>query len=230
MNLSIMTSFGEAITALRDNPLALAALMGTLALIVFVINMRKIRLTPLLMAQIAMSVALAAVLNNIILYRMPQGGSVTLASVLPILIMSYAYGPEVGMLTGFLFGIVNLFMGPFIIHPFQTLLDYPVPFMLIGVAGYFRNRYAGAVMAHILRLIPHVLSGVIFFAEYAPEGMNSGPGLWWYSITYNAPFILGELAIILVILAAVPWTRLLKAVNRSYRAPAGSEEPVRKAR
>lgn len=218
MFLSILESFGEAFAALRDNPMAIAALIILLGGIVFLISLRKVKLTPQMMAKIAMAVALSAVLNNIILYKMPQGGSVTLASVLPIIILSYAYGPEVGMLTGFLFGIVNLFMGPYIVHPVQTLLDYPIPFMLIGVSGFFSNRFVGAVAAHILRLIPHVLSGVVFFAEYAPEGMQTGSALWIYSITYNAPFLLGEMAIILAVLAFVPWNRLLKAVNQGYKA------------
>ena len=160
---TILTSSKEAVQALLSEPLALAALIIVFALIVFVLVIRKIKLTPLLMAQIGISVAICAVLNAIPLFQMPQGGSVTLASTLPIIIMAFAYGPEVGMLTGFLFGVVNLFLGPFIIHPLQTLLDYPLPFMFVGMAGFFKNRYVGTVISQLLRLLMHVLSGVIFF-------------------------------------------------------------------
>lgn len=215
---TILTSSKEAVQALLSEPLALAALIIVFALIVFVLVIRKIRLTPLLMAQIGISVAICAVLNAIPLFQMPQGGSVTLASTLPIIIMAYAYGPEVGMLTGFLFGVVNLFLGPFIIHPLQTLLDYPLPFMFVGIAGFFKNRYVGTIMGQLLRLLMHVLSGVIFFASYAPEGQQEGLGLWLYSIGYNGSFVAVELLILLVILAVVPWNRFISAINRNVKA------------
>ena len=214
---TILTSSKEAVQALLSEPLALAALIIVFALIVFVLVIRKIKLTPLLMAQIGISVAICAVLNAIPLFQMPQGGSVTLASTLPIIIMAFAYGPEVGMLTGFLFGVVNLFLGPFIIHPLQTLLDYPLPFMFVGMAGFFKNRYVGTVISQLLRLLMHVLSGVIFFASYAPEGQQEGLGLWLYSIGYNGSFVAVELIILLVILAVVPWDRFISTINRNSK-------------
>lgn len=214
---TILTSSKEAVQALLSEPLALAALIIVFALIVFVLVIRRIKLTPLLMAQIGISVAICAVLNAIPLFQMPQGGSVTLASTLPIIIMAFAYGPEVGMLTGFLFGVVNLFLGPFIIHPLQTLLDYPLPFMFVGMAGFFKNRYVGTVISQLLRLLMHVLSGVIFFASYAPEGQQEGIGLWLYSIGYNGSFVAVELLILLVILAVVPWNRFISTINRNSK-------------
>ncbi|WP_312649676.1 energy-coupled thiamine transporter ThiT [Proteiniclasticum sp.] len=208
-----LSSAKEALSTLIQQPLSLAALVIVLVMIIFIMVTRKIRLTPLLMAQISISVAICAVLNSFPLFRMPQGGSVTLASTLPIVIMAFAYGPEVGMLTGFLFGVVNLFLGPYIIHPLQTLLDYPLPFMLVGASGYFRNRYLGSIIGQALRLFMHVLSGVIFFSSYAPVGQQEGLGLWLYSIGYNGSFVAVELAILLVILVVIPWDRFMKTLN-----------------
>ena len=208
-----LSSAKEALNTLIQQPLSLAALVIVLVLIVFIMVTRKIRLTPLLMAQISISVAICAVLNSFPLFRMPQGGSVTLASTLPIVIMAFAYGPEVGMLTGFLFGVDNLFLGPYIIHPLQTLLDYPLPFMLVGASGYFRNRYLGSIVGQALRLFMHVLSGVIFFSSYAPVGQQEGLGLWLYSIGYNGSFVAVELVILLVILVVIPWDRFMKTLN-----------------
>lgn len=208
-----LSSAKEALNTLIQQPLSLAALVIVLVLIVFIMVTRKIRLTPLLMAQISISVAICAVLNSFPLFRMPQGGSVTLASTLPIVIMAFAYGPEVGMLTGFLFGVVNLFLGPYIIHPLQTLLDYPLPFMLVGASGYFRNRYLGSIVGQALRLFMHVLSGVIFFSSYAPVGQQEGIGLWLYSIGYNGSFVAVELVILLVILVVIPWDRFMKTLG-----------------
>lgn len=212
---SIMKSSSEAVQALLSEPLALAALIIVFALIIFILVTKRIKLTPLLMAQIGISVAICAVLNSIPLFRMPQGGSVTLASTLPIIIMSFAYGPEVGMLTGFLFGVVNLFLGPFIIHPLQTLLDYPLPFMFVGMAGFFKNRYVGTILSQLVRLLMHVLAGVIFFSSYAPEGQQEGLGLWLYSISYNGSFVAVEVIILMVILTVIPWDRFLRTIKRT---------------
>lgn len=219
-----LSSAKEALNTLIQQPLSLAALVIVLVMIVFIMVTRKIRLTPLLMAQISISVAICAVLNSFPLFRMPQGGSVTLASTLPIVIMAFAYGPEVGMLTGFLFGVVNLFLGPYIIHPLQTLLDYPLPFMLVGASGYFRNRYLGSIVGQALRLFMHVLSGVIFFSSYAPVGQQEGIGLWLYSIGYNGSFVAVELVILLVILVVIPWDRFMKTLG-STRAKALQGKP-----
>lgn len=207
------TAVWSGMKTLADNPLTLAAVVIVFLIILFILNTRKVRLTPKMMATVGIAVAIGAVLDTLILYRLPQGGSVTLASALPIILLSYAYGPEVGMLAGFLQGMANLILGPYIIHPLQTLLDYPLPYMLLGTAGYFKNRFVGTGIAHLFRLAMHVLSGVIFFAAYAPDGMNEGFGLWMYSLGYNASFLVLEFAILTTILALLPWSRFLRAVR-----------------
>lgn len=210
----MLTTMKEAVDTLLNQPTTLAALIIVLGLLVFVLITRKVKLTPLLMAQIGISVAICAVLNALPLFKMPQGGSVTLASTLPIVIMAFAHGPEVGMLTGFIFGMVNLFLGPTIIHPLQTLLDYPLPFMLVGASGYMKNRFVGAFFGQFLRVIMHVLSGVIFFSAYAPVGKQTGLGLWLYSIGYNGSFVAVEFIILTAILAVIPWERFMSVINQ----------------
>lgn len=213
----MLNTMKEAVQSLLEQPTSLAALIILLGLLVFVLITRKIKLTPLLMAQIGISVAICAVLNSLPLFKMPQGGSVTLASTLPIVIMAFAHGPEVGMLTGFIFGVVNLFLGPTIIHPLQTLLDYPLPFMLVGASGYMKNRFIGAFLGQFLRLTMHILSGVIFFSAYAPVGQQSGLGLWLYSAGYNGSFVAVEFIILTSILAIIPWQRFMSAVNQKRK-------------
>ena len=51
-------------------------------------------------------------------------------------------------------------------------------------------------MAVVIRFICHVLTGVIFFASYAPEGMNP----WIYSISYNGTFLSVECVITIIII------------------------------
>ena len=92
------------------------------------------------LAEIAISVALAYVLNLIIIYHLPQGGSITLGSMVPILILALRRGPYIGIFAGIVFGIVQLALGGYWLTLIQVLLDYPVAFGVLGIAGYFKRQ------------------------------------------------------------------------------------------
>lgn len=200
----------ETIQSLIENPISLLVLIVLLVALVLVVRFGKIQFSARLMAQIALAVAIAVVLDMMILFRMPQGGSITVASMVPIYLIAFAYGPQVGLFTGFLFGLVNLLLGGYIMHPIQTLLDYPIPFMMIGLAGAFpRHMNVGIITANVLRFIMHVLSGVIFFAAYAPEGQHP----LVYSLLYNS-FVFVDGLIALIVMNLLPVNRLAKVINK----------------
>lgn len=141
--------------------------------------------------EVGVAVALAAVLSLIRVFRMPQGGSVSLEMV-PIIYVALRRGAGTGILAGLVLGMVKLILEPFVVHPIQFLMDYPLAFGLLGVAGFFsRLPLAGVFAGSAGRFLMHLLSGVIFFASYAPEGSN----VWVYSATYNASYMVPELVI-----------------------------------
>ena len=145
------------------------------------------------------------------LYHFPQGGAVTLGGMIPLLLISFRYGAGVGALTGFVFGFMNLIQDPFILHPVQVLFDYPLPFMAMGLAGIFpRKIFLSVLLAFAGRFICHFISGVVFFASYAPDGMS--PVI--YSLTANATYLVPELIITCLILKFLPVQRLLDAMKQ----------------
>ena len=148
----------------------------------------------------ALMLALATVLGMIKLFEMPQGGSVTLLSILPIAVCGYLLGTRRGVMAGFCVGLINLIFGPYVIHPVQLLMDYPVAFGAVGLAGLTRNSSNGLTKGYIIGLIGRyicaVLSGVIFFGEYAPEGFNAWTWSLWYNLTYLA--VEGIISIIII--------------------------------
>ncbi|HER24382.1 MAG TPA: energy-coupled thiamine transporter ThiT [Candidatus Atribacteria bacterium] len=161
-----------------------------------------------IMTEIGMAVALAAILNFIPLWRMPQGGSVSL-EMLPILIIALRWGAGSGMMTGAVYGLVQLALGAYIIHPAQLVLDYPLAYMLVGLAGIFSHKinlktkviaYSWLFLAVLIgglgRFISHFLSGIIFFAQYAPEGQSP----WLYSAIYNISYLLPSLLLCYIII------------------------------
>ena len=138
-----------------------------------------------------MAAALAfalAVIGKAIPLRLPQGGSITLES-LPVLFIALRNGFWLGCFTGLLVGLLNLLLDPFIVHPVQILLDYPLPFALLGTSAHFPRRpWMGVLVGNAFRFLSHFLSGVIFFGSYAPEGMD----VWGYSAIYNSLYIVPE--------------------------------------
>lgn len=139
----------------------------------------------------AMAVALSVVFSAIRLWSMPQGGSLTL-EMIPLFLFALRRGGRAGCAVGAVSGLLQLFTGGYVIHPLQALLDYPVAFAVLGVCGFFPRRpLAGMALAGVLRFLCHVLSGVVFFAAFAPAGSN----LWIYSAVYNGSFFFPTLAV-----------------------------------
>ncbi len=205
--MEIPSGISEAIAGLMASPASIVALLLLIAAGILVLRFSKIKFTSRIMTHVGIAVAMTVVLNMFVLFKMPQGGSVTLASMVPIFFIAFIYGPNIGVMTGLIFGVLNLLLGGFIVHPVQVLLDYPVPFMLLGLAGILpKHMNLGMVMATLLRFVSHVISGFVFFAEYAPEGMN--PLL--YSIVYNAPFLMADLLIALIVMNILPINKLAK--------------------
>ncbi len=203
-------SISENLVTVIASPTTVLTLVGVVILILGLIRMKKIEFNARIMAHIGLAIALAAILHAFTLYKMPQGGSVTLGSMLPILLMAVYYGPEVGFLTGFLYGIVNLIQSPYILHPIQVLFDYPLPFMALGLAGYFKdNMLVGTVNGICARFLCHYISGIVFFASYAPKGMSP----YLYSLVFNASYLVPECIICLILIKVLPVKHIEQAIN-----------------
>ncbi|HUK50713.1 MAG TPA: energy-coupled thiamine transporter ThiT [Terriglobales bacterium] len=151
-----------------------------------------------ILTEIIAMVALAGVLefvSGFLPFQMPEGGRVTLAAMVPIFFVAIRRGPTVGIIAGVAFGLVVLVEEPFVYNPIQFLLDYPLAFGALGLAGFFRKEpwlpLVGVAVGIGGRFICHFISGLVFFASYAPAGMD--PAV--YSALYNAWYLIPELII-----------------------------------
>jgi len=168
--------------------------------------MRSQRIT--LLVEIALTVALSAVLSMLAV-RLPiniAGGSISFA-LLPLLVLSLRRGLAPGIVAGALFGCVDLLIEPFFVAPVQVLLDYPVAYAAVGLAGVGSGAYRRAaersasagtavalgnmVIGGAARLAAAWLSGVVFFGANAPAGQP----VWLYSLAYNLSYIVPSFAI-----------------------------------
>ncbi len=152
-------------------------------------------------AMAGITVAMSFGLSYIKLWDMPQGGSVTLLSLLPIMIFSNVYGTKKGVFVCFLYGVLQAMQDPWLIHPAQFLLDYPVAFASVGLAGLFTGVKSleklpqisfmlGGVVAGTMRFISHVMSGVFAFPS---TDMNP----WLFSLAYNS-YVFIDIALVII--------------------------------
>lgn len=168
------------------------------------------------LTEIGLVVALAFILDLVKLWRVPQGGSITLAAV-PLVILALRHGLGASLLAGGLLGTIKLLFGGYVVHPLQAILDYPLAFILLGLVGAFRKLYfkkdgawwtiSLAIFTGILgRFICHFLSGLLFFSQYAPEGMS----LIWYTTIYNGIHLIPTMILTnIVVLFLTRYKRLL---------------------
>lgn len=220
----------------------------------------------LIITEIALAIALATVLNFLQI-RLPVnifGGSINL-SMLPIALVALRRGALSGVVAGTVFGSIDLLIEPFILTPAQVLLDYPLPYLLFGlgvglssglytrVAKRASTRLTGRVLAKgsfviiaalifggLLRLASHVLSGVIFFSEYAADFFAENPGLlldgpmdtglnvWIYSTGYNVLYLAPSLlfvGICLLVIAPV-LARAVPVRKFNAKKPTSTEQAV----
>lgn len=161
----------------------------------------------------AAGIALAMVTSYIKVWEMPMGGSITLLSMLFICLIGYWYGPKYGLLTGVAYGVLQFIVDPYMLTLPQVILDYPLAFGALGLSGFFSGKKYGLQIGYAFgvagRFVCSLLSGVIFFASYAPEGMNP----WAYSALYQGSYLGTEAVITIIIISLPPVTKALNHVK-----------------
>ncbi len=160
----------------------------------------------------ALMIAMSIVLSYLHLPALPQGGDISLCSMVPLIFIAYRYGWKWGLFNSFVYSVLNMLLHSvatpavpsFFYYTLMILLDYLLPSMLVCVApaisglleksgkgGRIVSIGVGTAGGMFLKYISHILSGVLLWASYAPEGMN----VWWYSLVYNGTYCLPELVL-----------------------------------
>lgn len=170
---------------------------------------KKVRWDARSLAQAAMCIALSYILSCFRLFRFEFGGSITLFSMLPVILCALAQGPARGLVIGCAYGLLQLIQDFYISHPMQLLLDYPLAFAMLGLAGLAKylplpqraKLPAAVLIAACGRFAMHLISGAVFFGSYAAPGQSALA----YSFIYNIGYM-GPDAALCLIAACVPVT------------------------
>ena len=164
------------------------------------------RIETRVLVEIALTIALAAVLNALKIWRMPNGGTISL-NMLPLFVLAIRRGVGPAVIAGALYGVVDLMFDAYVVNWAQFVLDYPLAYAMIGLAGGAHPAWRRAVaagdtvraMATVAlpwmivgtfgRFAAHWYSGIVFFGSFAPAGTPVAV----YSAVYNASYIIPSL-------------------------------------
>ena len=214
------------------------ALLAVVALIICVSNKNK-KINTNAIAFAGLCIAVSFVLSFIKI-GLGYGGSITLASMVPLFIYCYVFGVGKGLLVGIIFGLLQFVQGPYFLSVPQFLLDYILPFASIAVAGVFKKIMpkmpgivCGALLYSILRLAFHVASGIIFFnlgwiVESLPlVGDTAGMGGFVYSLIYNAIYMIPETILLIAVLYYFAKSNQFNTLERFLLKAKENEETTR---
>ena len=181
-----------------------------------------------ILAECSIMLALSIVLSFVAILKMPMGGEVTLLSMLPVMLIGVKYGPKTGLTIAFLYSLFQLAQGFFSGNVFVyietavgivvcVILDYIVPFTVLGLAGIFKKHgrtgvVCGIALMIVLRFVCHYITGVYIWGQWAEEGMSK----YLYSLLYNGQYMLPECVMTTVgaaILVNIPQIRRLLDLN-----------------
>lgn len=158
------------------------------------------------LAESAIMLALSTILAEFAVFKLPYGGSVTLFSQLPMVVISYRYGVKWGAFTGLVMAVIQMLFGlenftwvsGIVAYLILIFADYIVAFGVLGLGGMFKNKIKnqavslalGSIVVSLVRYVCHFISGVTIWSTYA-----EGASVWEYSLTYNGSYMIPELII-----------------------------------
>ena len=164
------------------------------------------RLNARMLTESALLVALATVLHLYAVFKMQNGGSITIGSMIPIMLVSFKYRFSWSLTVAFVYSLIQMMTG-FYAPPVENLgyyslmilLDYVLAYGVLCLSGPIyrilnqniasRVRLTVAALTCIaLRFLCHFFSGMIIWGTFAPEGQP----VWLYSLLYNGSYMLGE--------------------------------------
>jgi thiamine transporter len=158
------------------------------------------------------------------------GGSITIASFVPVLLYAYAYGPASGFAVGLIHGLLNFIESPYILTPATFVLDYLLAFASIGIMGFFGKikrkensalpLVLGCVCVFSARFLAHLFSGMIFFMQGAiwdPLPSWAMGNAFLYSFIYQCVYVPADALIATMVLVFLAKTGVLDRLTKLMR-------------
>ena len=159
--------------------------------------------------------ALSTILAELAVIKFPFGGSVTVFSQVPMVVLSYRYGVKWGVFASLAMAVIQLMFGlenfsyvsGIVAYLILIFADYIIAFGALGLGGMFKNKIKnpiislslGGAVVSVIRFVCHFVSGVTIWGDYS----GGAQAVWQYSLEYNGGYMLPELIITVVGCAVV---------------------------
>lgn len=202
-NFNLLSFFGRVFTDAETNAVTIAAylLLAVVLVIaiVFSIGKNKMRTIDIVYAGIAL--ASSFVLSYFKFSFVPNGGSTTLCSMLPVMLYAYYFGFGRGILIGLIHGLLQFLQAPYILTPATFALDYLLAFASIALMGFSGkltkkhptiNLLLGATVVYAARFTFHFISGIIYFEMGAVWAELPAESAVLYSLLYQVVYLIPD--------------------------------------
>lgn len=155
------------------------------------------------LTETAIMIALGTILSIVKLVDLPYGGSITIAHMLPVILIAYRYGSRWGFCSGFVYGLLQLLLGmknlsyatSFLAAVAIIVLDYLAAYSVVGIIGIFQKNKSqpititfGTLLVFLLRYTCHVISGCTVWAGLSVPTSEA----FVFSVIYNATYMIPE--------------------------------------
>ena len=168
------------------------------------------------LCQCGIFIALATILSFLPVYEMPMGGSITLASMLPILLIGVKFGYKWGLGSSTIFMLIQLLQSIIKGNVFVwcatagavivcVLFDYVVPFTVLGLSAFAKPSSGRVInipkvltifsVLIFIRFLCHFITGMTIWGQW-DDGFW---GAFIYSLSYNGSYMGVELAVTVVV-------------------------------
>ncbi|MDO5331366.1 MAG: energy-coupled thiamine transporter ThiT [Bacillota bacterium] len=175
-----------------------------------------------IITECAVLIALGTILAQVKIYRMPNGGSVTAASMVPFLLVAYRHGTKWGILVGFANSLLQMLIGG--IYPpvapgalgyfAEILLDYLLAYMALGLSYVFFRPFSAnkkllgvgisSLSCCLIRFICAFLSGFLVWADVLVSGKAAIIYSFGYNLSYLGPESLITIAVMCTLYKVYP--------------------------
>lgn len=206
---SLCAEFSEDNTAIVATVLSIVLCVCIIALAALLVKKPSLNSADIVYGGVA--TALAFVLSFIKFSPVQYGGSITLASMVPLVIYAYFFGFAKGLIVGIVYGLLQFVQDPYILTPITFVLDYLLAFAAVALAAlpkkFIKNECGalclGATFTYALRFLFHFVSGIVYFSMGAVWADITAESAVVYSLIYQIVYLLPDLAFCVAALFAL---------------------------
>lgn len=209
--LNLLNLFTDVAGFFKDEPLVAWISLGTILVLIGILFLICLKsksgsfdTKQMAFAGICLASSFAL---SFVKFKFIPSGSITVASLVPVMLYAYFFGPISGLLVGLIHGLLQFIESAWIYNATTFLLDYPIAFASIAMMGVARKLFdkelpaltVGVLLTYLCRFLAHLISGFIYFGGGIIETAIPHSSMFLYSFIYQISYVGPDMIIALVV-------------------------------